>query len=502
MTRSMTSGPRRPARPVFDDVPPSGITWRLPGDLGRQYAAVSGDRNPIHLYADHRQGARLQAPDRPRHVVGRAVRGGAREPAARGGHRRRGVQEADLPAGHRRLRLAASRRSDERQRLRVLADGSEVRGAAPPGANHTAPETSYGGAHGSRTMGRRCRAGLGPRTAPQGRRQHPEGLPHRRLRRPRQRRRGRRRPRPRARRPGAARGGRGRGGPGGGQAHGAALPHRRAARRPAAGHRRGRERGDDHRPGGLLPGPAPARAGPADLSLDGSQRRAGRPLPRADRAAHHDVRGQRPGGGGPLRGHLRRRRHHPRDRRPARRPDGQADAHRVGAHPDAVRGRAGALPGPRRRGEPGLLRLVQPVEPARVPDRVPGPPGLPARPGAAARPARQPARGREQKSVRLHEILDLHPGLRFVLIGDSGRARPADLRRPRAQLPRAASSRSTSARSGSTPATVAWRRCRRGGRTTRCRSCSRPTATPYAGTRRGWVCSRSRVSAGRCRRPG
>ncbi len=31
-------------------MPPSGITWRLPGDLGRQYAAVSGDRNPIHLY--------------------------------------------------------------------------------------------------------------------------------------------------------------------------------------------------------------------------------------------------------------------------------------------------------------------------------------------------------------------------------------------------------------------------------------------------------------------
>lgn len=25
-------------------------TWRLPGDLGRRYASVSGDRNPIHLY--------------------------------------------------------------------------------------------------------------------------------------------------------------------------------------------------------------------------------------------------------------------------------------------------------------------------------------------------------------------------------------------------------------------------------------------------------------------
>ena len=26
------------------------MTWRLPGDLGRRYAAVSGDGNPIHLY--------------------------------------------------------------------------------------------------------------------------------------------------------------------------------------------------------------------------------------------------------------------------------------------------------------------------------------------------------------------------------------------------------------------------------------------------------------------
>jgi hypothetical protein len=40
-----------PAGPVFDDVPGSGLTWRLGGDLGRRYAAVSGDHNPIHLYA-------------------------------------------------------------------------------------------------------------------------------------------------------------------------------------------------------------------------------------------------------------------------------------------------------------------------------------------------------------------------------------------------------------------------------------------------------------------
>src|SRR5262249_55493374 len=30
------------------DLPASG-EWRLPGDLGRRYGAVSGDRNPIHM---------------------------------------------------------------------------------------------------------------------------------------------------------------------------------------------------------------------------------------------------------------------------------------------------------------------------------------------------------------------------------------------------------------------------------------------------------------------
>ena len=32
------------------DAPDGGVTWRLPADLGRTYAGVSGDHNPIHLY--------------------------------------------------------------------------------------------------------------------------------------------------------------------------------------------------------------------------------------------------------------------------------------------------------------------------------------------------------------------------------------------------------------------------------------------------------------------
>lgn len=38
------SGPR------LEEVGSTGIEWRLGGDLGRRYAAVSGDHNPIHLY--------------------------------------------------------------------------------------------------------------------------------------------------------------------------------------------------------------------------------------------------------------------------------------------------------------------------------------------------------------------------------------------------------------------------------------------------------------------
>jgi acyl dehydratase len=35
---------------VFEEASPNGTVWKLPADLGRRYAAVSGDHNPIHLY--------------------------------------------------------------------------------------------------------------------------------------------------------------------------------------------------------------------------------------------------------------------------------------------------------------------------------------------------------------------------------------------------------------------------------------------------------------------
>src|SRR4051794_1504470 len=40
----------RPEHDPFDVVAGTGIVWKLSGSLGREYAAVSGDHNPIHLY--------------------------------------------------------------------------------------------------------------------------------------------------------------------------------------------------------------------------------------------------------------------------------------------------------------------------------------------------------------------------------------------------------------------------------------------------------------------
>ena len=36
---------------ALDPETPASAEWRLPGDLGRRYAGVSGDRNPIHMHA-------------------------------------------------------------------------------------------------------------------------------------------------------------------------------------------------------------------------------------------------------------------------------------------------------------------------------------------------------------------------------------------------------------------------------------------------------------------
>ncbi|XUZ24567.1 MaoC family dehydratase [Streptomyces sp. RMIT01] len=47
-TTDTAASPRSGPDAVGD--PPAVAEWRLPGDLGRRYGAVSGDRNPIHLH--------------------------------------------------------------------------------------------------------------------------------------------------------------------------------------------------------------------------------------------------------------------------------------------------------------------------------------------------------------------------------------------------------------------------------------------------------------------
>ena len=48
--RRGTGDPSASSGPSYPDAPARGVVWDLPGDLGRRYAAVSGDHNPIHLY--------------------------------------------------------------------------------------------------------------------------------------------------------------------------------------------------------------------------------------------------------------------------------------------------------------------------------------------------------------------------------------------------------------------------------------------------------------------
>jgi len=51
LRRGRSEGEAKDSGLQLEEVRGSGIEWRLGADLGRRYAAVSGDHNPIHLYA-------------------------------------------------------------------------------------------------------------------------------------------------------------------------------------------------------------------------------------------------------------------------------------------------------------------------------------------------------------------------------------------------------------------------------------------------------------------
>ena len=155
-------------------------------------------------------------------------------------------------------------------------------------------------------------------------------------------------------------------------------------RRPPQDHGRRCQRRRSHRRRRLLPGQDRTDGRPREPVDSGNGRAPSWGLPRRARQARCGGRRTRPVRRCPLRHRLRRRRHDPADRRPAGGPDDRPDPHGLLPHPHGVPRFGGALPRPRRRGEPGLLRLVEPVEPVHVPTGLPAAPRLPARARAAA----------------------------------------------------------------------------------------------------------------------
>ncbi|HWO82314.1 MAG TPA: MaoC/PaaZ C-terminal domain-containing protein [Solirubrobacterales bacterium] len=54
LRRGRSNGEAPKQQKGFESLPaeaPSSAEWKLPGDLGRRYAGVSGDRNPIHMHS-------------------------------------------------------------------------------------------------------------------------------------------------------------------------------------------------------------------------------------------------------------------------------------------------------------------------------------------------------------------------------------------------------------------------------------------------------------------
>ena len=102
--------------------------------------------------------------------------------------------------------------------------------------------------------------------------------------------------------------------------------------------------------------------------------------------------------------------------------------------------------------------------------------------------------GREQKHQRIREILDLHPDLPFVLLGDSGEKDPRDLRRHRARVP-GPDPRGLHPRGAARPGRRAGGEGVRRVGVGRAVRAAPPTPTPYAGTRRASGCSERRRSS-------
>ena len=109
------------AEPSADGLHRRRAEWRLGGDLGRRYAAVSGDRNPIHMHA--LTAKPLGFPAAIAHGMWTKARclAALEPPPARRLHRRRPLPPADRAAGAGRVRQRPAGRGDRLRRARRQA---------------------------------------------------------------------------------------------------------------------------------------------------------------------------------------------------------------------------------------------------------------------------------------------------------------------------------------------------------------------------------------------
>jgi acyl dehydratase len=113
-------GPRNGAEP-----PAASAIWTVPGDIGRRYARVSGDANPIHLHPLTAKALGQAGSDRPRHMDQGPLPGRARGAAARRGRRRRALQAAAAAPRPRRVLLPRRRVRGARRAHRQAAPERE-----------------------------------------------------------------------------------------------------------------------------------------------------------------------------------------------------------------------------------------------------------------------------------------------------------------------------------------------------------------------------------------
>ena len=170
---------RAPASPPSPPSAPASAEWKLGGDLGRRYAGVSGDRNPIHMHS--LTAKPLGFPGAIAHGMWTKARclAALEQPPARRLRRRRPLPQADPAAGARRVRQRHRGRGDRLRRARRQASRPLTSTAACRRSTDPTPKPKPGGRsddqhrHREERQRRRARHGLRPAAAQPPRRLRP-----------------------------------------------------------------------------------------------------------------------------------------------------------------------------------------------------------------------------------------------------------------------------------------------------------------------------------------